>query len=121
MIRVAPFRYNVAAMTEKITLPPEAVEALRGGNKIEAIKLMRQKTGIGLAEAKAVVEAFEGLAGGAGHANVSIRRTMSVKRNEAARPSGLSPGEEPRGGGSWRAAIAIGILLVIAIFWAKLG
>jgi large subunit ribosomal protein L7/L12 len=32
--------------------------ALKAGNKIEAIKLMREATGMGLAEAKAAVEAM---------------------------------------------------------------
>jgi hypothetical protein len=40
-------------------LPPEVVEAWRKGRKIEAIRLLREKTGAGLAEAKAAVEALE--------------------------------------------------------------
>jgi hypothetical protein len=40
-------------------LPPEVVEAWRTGRKIEAIRLLREKTGAGLAEAKAAVEALE--------------------------------------------------------------
>ncbi|MBT9503232.1 MAG: ribosomal protein L7/L12 [Burkholderiaceae bacterium] len=38
-------------------LPPEVLAALQRGNKIEAIKLMRQLTGLGLKEAKDAVEA----------------------------------------------------------------
>lgn len=45
------------------TLSPEARarihDALRGGNKIHAIKMMREETGMGLAEAKTAVEAME--------------------------------------------------------------
>lgn len=45
------------------TLSPEALnrihEALRAGNKIHAIKMMREATGMGLAEAKTAVEAME--------------------------------------------------------------
>lgn len=37
----------------------DVVEALRRGAKIEAIKLYREATGTGLAEAKSVVEALE--------------------------------------------------------------
>lgn len=37
-------------------LPPEAVAAMRAGRKIEAIKIVREHTGLGLAEAKALVE-----------------------------------------------------------------
>lgn len=38
---------------------PEVVEALRSGSKIEAIKLFRVSTGLGLAEAKHAVEEIE--------------------------------------------------------------
>lgn len=37
-------------------LPPEAAEALRAGNKIEAIRIVREKNGLGLKEAKEIVE-----------------------------------------------------------------
>jgi len=40
-------------------LSPQVQEALRSGNKIEAIKLYRELTGVGLAEAKQAVEAIE--------------------------------------------------------------
>jgi ribosomal protein L7/L12 len=40
------------------TLPPNVVEALQRGNKIEAIRRMREQTGIGLKEAKDAVELF---------------------------------------------------------------
>lgn len=47
------------------SLPPEVVEAWRSGRKIEAIRLLREKTGAGLAEAKAAVEALERAGGNA--------------------------------------------------------
>jgi len=37
-------------------LSPQIQAALRSGNKIEAIKLYREMTGIGLAEAKAAID-----------------------------------------------------------------
>jgi len=37
-------------------LSPQIQAALRSGNKIEAIKLYREMTGVGLAEAKAVID-----------------------------------------------------------------
>jgi hypothetical protein len=44
------------------SLSPEALtrihDALRAGNKIQAIKIMREETGLGLAEAKNAVEAM---------------------------------------------------------------
>ncbi|HSB00229.1 MAG TPA: ribosomal protein L7/L12 [Anaerolineales bacterium] len=41
------------------TLSPQIQEALRRGNKIEAIKIYRELTGVGLAEAKLAVDALE--------------------------------------------------------------
>jgi len=40
-------------------LSHQVLEALRRGNKIEAIKIYRELTGVGLAEAKQAVEAIE--------------------------------------------------------------
>jgi ribosomal protein L7/L12 len=40
-------------------LPPEARTALAAGNKIEAIKILREQTGLGLAEAKDIVDRAE--------------------------------------------------------------
>lgn len=41
------------------TLSPQIQAALRRGNKIEAIKIYRELTGVGLAEAKQAVENLE--------------------------------------------------------------
>ena len=43
---------------ESLTLPPEAVRALVNGNKIEAIKLVREAHKIDLKTAKTVVESY---------------------------------------------------------------
>ena len=40
-------------------LSPQVQEALRHGNKIEAIKIYRELTGTGLGEAKAVIDRAE--------------------------------------------------------------
>jgi hypothetical protein len=45
-------------MTSETQLPHAAVAALQQGNKIEAIKLTREVTGLGLKEAKDAVEAY---------------------------------------------------------------
>jgi len=37
-------------------LPPEALYAIEQGRKIEAIKIVRERTGVGLAHAKVLVE-----------------------------------------------------------------
>ena len=39
-------------------LPPSVLHAVQAGNKIEAIKLMREQTGLGLKEAKDAVDAY---------------------------------------------------------------
>ena len=39
-------------------LPPDAIVALQRGDKIEAIKIARERLGLGLKEAKDVVEAY---------------------------------------------------------------
>lgn len=62
-------------MTAETGLPDKVVDALKRGNKIEAIKLLREQAGIGLKEAKDAVDAsgIEGPAkspgqvGGAGY------------------------------------------------------
>ena len=41
------------------TLSPQIREALRRGNKIEAIKIYRELTGVGLAEAKQAIDSLE--------------------------------------------------------------
>ena len=41
------------------TLPADVVEAWKSGNKIEAIKRLREATDMGLAEAKAAIDALE--------------------------------------------------------------
>jgi ribosomal protein L7/L12 len=40
-----------------VNLPPDVLDALRRGRTLEAIKRLRQATGLGLAEAKALVDA----------------------------------------------------------------
>ena len=46
-----------------VDLPPEAIAAAHRGNLIEAIKITREKTGVGLKEAKDAVEAHLGRPG----------------------------------------------------------
>jgi hypothetical protein len=43
------------AMTEN-DLPPDVIRAIEQGRKIEAIKLLREATGLGLANAKVLVD-----------------------------------------------------------------
>ena len=104
------------------SIPPEIVNALRSGNTIEAIRLLR-KSGLGLAEIKGMVETFAGEtaagAAAAAAAKASTKTTKAVvKAAVPARPSrprysNLSPGEMPRAGGNGPAAVLILIAAAI--------
>ena len=77
-------------------LPPEVLNALQRGNKIKAIKLLRQSTGLGLKEAKDLVDAAH------------IESTPDM--------TGLAPGEVSGAGrrfGGW----VILILTVLAVYY----
>ncbi len=47
---------TTAPVSADALLPPQAQQALAAGKKIEAIKLVREATGLGLKEAKELVE-----------------------------------------------------------------
>ena len=51
---------------QDVKIPTEAMAAARRGNVIEAIKITREKTGIGLKEAKDAVDSELGRTGPAG-------------------------------------------------------
>lgn len=57
-------RRPAAGPRDPVVPPPDVLTAIRAelarGNKISAIKLMRDATGLGLAEAKREVESLEG-------------------------------------------------------------
>jgi ribosomal protein L7/L12 len=74
------------------SLPPNVVDALQKGQKIEAIRLMREQTGLGLKEAKDAVDAYQ----------------------QIYRPAdGLSPGQvSDTGSGVWW---VIGLVLVCLV------
>ena len=100
-------------------LPAGVVEALKAGNKIEAIKRMRESSGIGLAEAKAMIDAIEhhtrALAKGQAHSG-GAPHAPHPNQPLPHRPGGLSPGEVPRaGGGAWwlLALVAIGVVMYL--------
>lgn len=46
------------AFDETSSLPPDALAAVEAGNKIAAIKALREATGMGLVEAKREVESY---------------------------------------------------------------
>src|SRR5258706_13649807 len=84
------------------TLPADVVDALKQGNKIEAIRRLRAATKVGLAEAKAAIDAAEG------H-TAFASGTHSPAHSVGARTT-LSPGEVPRSGGDNISSIVIAIL-----------
>lgn len=70
------------------SLPPEVVEALKLGRPIEAIKRLRKSTGIGLAEAKAIVDAFSG-------GNTAYQSPAQAARKQKRPPPAAEPGRPP--------------------------
>jgi hypothetical protein len=50
-------------MTEEEQLSPEIYQLLAAGRKVEAIKLIREETGLGLAGARGLVDALSGYEG----------------------------------------------------------
>ena len=115
-------------MADRPAFPPAVLEALKKGNKLEAIKLLREASKTGLAEAKAMVEAVQAVRAGdkpaARPAPVEGRRPVGATAVRHVPPmpgyvphskSGLSPGEVPRGGGElgW---IVVAVVGLVAIF-----
>lgn len=92
-------------------LTQEAIEALKRGNPIEAIKIIRQATGVGLAEAKSIVEQVQKAIPASGRS-----AGMQPAAHAPPRAPGLAPGEVPRGSGPgrWLALIAVGLIAVVA-------
>ena len=105
-------------------VPPEIAAALEKGNLIEAIKLLRQQKGVGLAEAKGMIEALQRQAAASGgNVKVNVKTTVRttaapIRRVRSPRPvagqgeSHLSPGQVARGGNS---ALAIAVIVVIGL------
>ncbi len=77
-------------------LPADVRDALQQGNKIEAINLMRERTGLGLKEAKDAVDAYQ--------------------QESSTSTEGLSPGQVSRSGSviGWLVA---GIVACIAAYY----
>jgi len=95
---VRGFATPTAAERATRALPPDAARALARGDKIEAIKLVRAETGLGLKEAKSWVDA---------------------QAATPQMPTGLAPGEVPRheGFGLW---IVVIVLVVAAGYFVFL-
>jgi ribosomal protein L7/L12 len=86
-------------------VPAAALAALARGNKIEAVRLTREATGLGLAEAKQLVENHQNpAAGDFGHLPSSMPTHPMAE-----------PGRVPQGGFKWLPIVIV--LLVVALAW----
>lgn len=85
--------WSPVAMTDA-SLPAQVVQALKAGDKLEAIKLLRQHARIGLKEAKDRIDAL-GQPGDAG----------------------LAPGEVPRTAGRIGTWLTVAALAALALWW----
>ena len=110
---------------DRHSLPANVVEALRRGNKIEAIKLLREATHVGLAEAKGVVDALEShakatqAAQGKPPASARVRQVAAHQVQRRPRVDDLGPGEVPRTS-MGAAAMVILIAIVVLGLWVFL-
>lgn len=80
------------------SLSDEVVAAVDSGNKIKAIKLLREETGVGLKEAKDVIDAL-----------------AAERRGDPLTPTGMS--EEGGAGGMIKMVIAIAAILAIYFYF----
>ena len=105
-------------MADRNSLPPEVIEAILRGNKIEAIKLLREAMRLGLAEAKSIVEAHETITGAKakGQPPPKPKPAREVRTYSRHRDQELSPGEEPRSSAS-PFGVILAIVAVIAAAW----
>ena len=96
-------------------LPAQVLEALRRGNKIEAIKRLREVTQVGLAEAKGVIDALESHAnaGRAPRGEAPVTQVSNPQVQRRPHVDDLGPGEAPR---SSLGPAVIAIILAIVAF-----
>jgi ribosomal protein L7/L12 len=86
-------------------VPSAALAALAKGNKLEAVRLTREATGLGLAEAKQLVENHQNpAAGDFGHLSSSIPTNPMAE-----------PGRVAQGGFKWLPIVLV--ILVAALAW----
>ena len=113
-------------MIDRNALPPAVIDALRRGDKIGAIKLLREATKLGLAEAKGAIDALEAAKSGRPappSAAKPAKRVAVAHAHAQRRPreDDLGPGEEPHGSASAAATVMLlaAVALVVWFFLAK--
>ena len=99
-------------------LPPDIANALRSGNLLEAIKLLRKSRGVGLAEAKQLIEAHM-RASTLGSTAPGHAPKVAHKLEMPRRPANLSPGEVPRSSAGPGAIILVIAAAVVAFLWLQ--
>lgn len=101
----------IAAQAAAPAHVPDAVrQALAEGNKIEAIRLLRDHEGLGLKEAKERADAIE----------QSMAEPASIGMGTVA--PGLSPGQQPSGGmGNWIVVAVVLVATVVTYLWMRGG
>ena len=104
------------------TLTREALEALERGDKIEAIKIVREATGLGLEEAKDILDlvAVGASAKNPGHIATALESARFGSKKRPAPGQGLAPGEVPQSGGGagkWLAVVVVAAIALAAAFY----
>ncbi|MGN6152985.1 MAG: ribosomal protein L7/L12 [Lysobacteraceae bacterium] len=93
-------------------LPDDVLDALRGGNRIEAIRRLREATGLGLKDAKDLVEAHE--AGAAGIAGPRLSSSSSLPSSSSAPMPTVVSGRSGVGTGT---ILALLVATALAAWW----
>jgi len=111
-------------MADRNPLPPVVLEALRRGDKVVAIKLLREMTKLGLAEAKGMIDAIEahekakGIAKPPSPSNVHGGMQHSHPApHRRPREDDLGPGEVPRSSSFAGVAIMIAVAAIVLGVW----
>jgi hypothetical protein len=112
-------------MADRNPLPPVVLEALRRGDKVVAIKLLREMTKLGLAEAKGMIDALEAHQKAQGTAKppspTNVHGGMQHHAHAVAqrrpREDDLGPGEVPRSTPFGGIAIMIAVAAIVLGVW----
>jgi len=111
-------------MADRNPLPPVVLEALRRGDKLVAIKLLREMSKMGLAEAKAMIDAIDAHQKAQGTAKPSSAPTAhgGMQHTHAAsqrrpREDDIGPGEVPRSTPFAGVAVMIAVAAIVLGVW----